>query len=102
MSRTPRPNYKASEVRALVEEYEELRAMKGTERWRLRYLISLADLEKSIRRMPPKEYQAVLLVGLLCIATRTAGELLGCSGETMRKRYLRGLEWLITDLNGGH
>lgn len=100
--KSPRPNYRASEVKTLVEEYEELRELKGTERWRLRYLVTLADLDRSLRRMPPKEYQAVLLCGLLAIATRTAGKLLGVSGETMRKRYLRGLEWLQNDLNGGH
>lgn len=99
---SPRPNYKAAEVKTLVEEYEELREKKGTERWRLRYLVTLADLDRSLRRMPPKEYQAVLLVGQLAIATRTAGKLLGVSGETMRKRYLRGIEWLQNDLNGGH
>ena len=97
----PRANYKASEVQMLVEEYEELRELKGTERSKLRYLVSLADLDKSLRRMPPKEYQAVLLCGLLSLATRTAGMLLGVSGETMRKRYLRGIEWLHNDLNGG-
>src|SRR5690242_18463030 len=71
--KSPRPNYRASEVKTLVEEYEELRELKGTERWRLRYLVTLADLDRSLRRMPPKEYQAVLLCGLLAIATRTAG-----------------------------
>jgi DNA-directed RNA polymerase specialized sigma24 family protein len=98
---TPRANYRGDEVKTLVEEYEELRELKGTEQWRLRYLVTLADLDRSLRRMPPKEYQAVLLCGLLSIATRTAGALLGVSGETMRKRYLRGLEWLLNDLNGG-
>lgn len=94
-------NYSTKEVEGLIEEYEARRELKGTEPGRLHFLVTLADLDKSIRRMPPKEYQAVLLCGLLSIATRTAGSLLGVSGETMRKRYLRGLEWLVQDLNGG-
>lgn len=95
-------NYSTAEVQSLVEEYGRFRALKGVESdARLYHLVRLADLDKSIRRLPPKEYQAVLLCGLLEIATRTAGQLLGVSGETMRKRLLKGLEWLTNDLNGG-
>lgn len=101
MKKRRRNNYSYGEIRSIVEEYETLRELKGTERWRLHYLVILADIDKAIGRLNPKEYQAILLCGLLCIADRTAGKLLGVSGETMRKRYLRGLEQLHNDLNGG-
>lgn len=89
-------NYTAEEVEALVELKAELdpAAMK------LAWLVRLWDLDTAIRRMPPKEYQAVLLIGLVGIDTRTAGNALGVSHMTVWRRYQRGIEWIVNYLNG--
>lgn len=96
----PRPNYTAAEVKALVELYAELREKKDTHHG-LRYLVLLADLDRAIYRMPPKEYQAVLLHGLLGHTVRNAETLLGVSRSTLEDRYQAGIEWLTNYLNNG-
>lgn len=94
-------NYSAEEVRALVEGWEELTALKGVEPSSLNLLCRLIDMASAIARLGPKEYQAVLLCGQLGIAFRTAGVMLGCAADTMFVRYQRALEVLTTDLNTG-
>lgn len=91
-----RPNYSVDEIEALVEGYEEMYAYRHKLKWLVRY----CDLDLALRRMPPKEYQAVLLIGLIGHTTRDAGRAMGVSHETMWKRYKRGLEWLAQYLNG--
>lgn len=90
-------NYTLDEVEALVEGYAELRYKRSA----LWLLVRLADLDMSLKLLPPKEYQAVLLIGLLGLDTRWAGSELGVSHDTMWRRYRRGLEWLCNHLNGG-
>lgn len=90
--------YSVEEVRALVEGYEELRPV----RHKLWILVRLADLDTALWHMPPKEYQAVLLCGLLGMSYRAAGDALGVSHETMYTRTERGLVWLTAYLNGSH
>lgn len=97
---TPRhsSNYSFDEVEALVEGYTELQPV----RHKLPWLVRLCDIDIALRTMPPKEYQATLLIGLLGFDTRTAGRLMGASHVTMWKRYRRGLQWLTSYLNGGY
>lgn len=91
-----RSNYRLEEVEALVEGYAEIRPTP-----KLPWLVRYCDLDRALRNMPPKEYQAVLLIGLLGLDTRWAGRELGTSHVTMWKRYRRGLEWICNHLNGG-
>lgn len=85
----------------MVEGYAELREVKDTTPRGLRHLCSLADLDIAVRQLPPKEYQAVLLHGLLGHTVRAAETLLGISRSTLMQRYLRGLEILTTTINEG-
>ena len=86
----------------LVEEYEELRDSKDTgSRRQLLVLLKLADLDKAVRFLGRKEYEAILLCGMLGITMRTAGNMLGVSAQTMSNRYNRGLRSLARYLNGG-
>lgn len=96
MAKPTSANYTTEEVEALIELKAELdpTAMK------LAWLVRLWDLDTAIRRMPPKEYQAMLLIGLIGIDTRTAGTALGTSNVTVWRRYQRGIEWIVNYLNG--
>jgi DNA-directed RNA polymerase specialized sigma24 family protein len=93
---TRRSNYTLEEVEGLIEMYEEVESIKD----QLWVLVRYADLDISLRRMPPKYYEATLLVGLLGFDLRWAGKQLGVSHDTVWRRYKRGLEWLTNNLNG--
>ena len=96
-----RANYRAKEVKAWVEEYEELSAKKGTTPGGpLRALLSLLDIERAYKMLGPHEYQAVLLCGLLGVPMRDAAEALGVSAMTVSRRYRTGLEEITNYLNG--
>jgi len=90
------PNYTLAEVEALVEGYAEMAPVRR----KLAWLVRFCDLDIALHRMPPKEYQALLLIGLIGLNTRLAGEMLGVSHQTAWKRYRGGLEWLTSSLNG--
>jgi len=93
-------NYSNSEIKWLVEDYEELKHLKGTNsEGRIMFLIKLADLERSLRRLSKPEFEAVFLCGMFGISTRSAGNLVGTSHVTMNKRYKRGLQSLARYLN---
>lgn len=87
-------NYSVEEVEALVEGYMELRREQP---W---IMVRMCDLDLALKAMPPKYYQAVLLVGLIGESTRWVGEQLGVSHQTVWIRYQRGLVWLTAYLNG--
>jgi DNA-directed RNA polymerase specialized sigma24 family protein len=97
-----RRNYSDAEIRELVEGYEELREVKetGTRRGLL-VLVKLADLDKALRSLTPREYEAVILCGMIGLTMRTSGQLLAVSAQTMSNRYNRGLSSLARYLNGG-
>lgn len=97
MASRGRGRYSPEEVSVLVGEYMELRELK----WKHWILVRLADLEAAVRRLPLPEREAVVLHGLLHLPSREAGRLLGISHTTVRDRYWRGLEHLLTILNGG-
>jgi DNA-directed RNA polymerase specialized sigma24 family protein len=95
-------NYSDGEIRVLVEEYEELRESRDTgSRRQLLMLVKLADVDNALRFVGRKEYEAILLCGMLSLTMRTAGNLLGVSAQTMSNRYNRGLKSLARYLNGG-
>lgn len=89
--------YSPDEVRALVESWSELRHDP-----RLWLLIRYADLTVALRNSPPKEYQAVLLCGLIGLPIREAATHMGVGHNTMHYRYTKGIDWLTTYLNGGY
>lgn len=90
------PNYNLDEVEALAEGYEEL-SVKRSKLW---LLVRYCDFDTAIKKMPQKYYEAVLLIGLIGLDTRTAGKLLGCANTTAWRRYQRGIEWLHKEING--
>lgn len=97
MAKSPRSaNYSVDEIEALIELRSELdpSAMK------LAWLVRLWDLDVAIQNLPPKEYQATLLVGLIGLDIRTAGTALGCNHTTAWRRYQRGIEYIVNYLNG--
>lgn len=99
---SPRPttNYSLDEVEQLIENFDLLRVAATR---RISWLVRLCDVERAIQHMPPKEYQAVLLIGLIGFDTRTVGTTLGVSYVTAWRRYRRGLDWIVNYLNtGGH
>ena len=85
----------------MVEWYTVLREVKDTSARGLRWLLLLSDLDRAISHMPPKEYHAVLLHGLLGHVVRDAEVLLGCSKDTLARRYQAGIDWITTYLNYG-
>lgn len=92
--------YRPDEIKALIEGYAELREAKDTTPRGLRFLVTLADLDRAVKRMPPREYQAVLLHGLLGHTVRAAEVLLGVQRSTLDDRYQAGIAWLTNYLNG--
>lgn len=101
MTKPPRSNYSLDEVRELVENYEQVKWLVGVEPGMpLHWLVRFIDLKTAVHRLGPKEYQAVLLCGLIGISSEAAGKALGVSHQTAWTRYTRGLEMLVTILNG--
>jgi len=92
--------YSSGQVRGLIENYAELREAKATYRVGLNFLIMLCDLDRAIRLLGPKEYQAVLLHGQLRHTVRDAEQALEVSRSTLQDRYNAGVEWIVRYLNG--
>lgn len=90
-------NYSSNEIEGLIEYYAERDVFTS----KLQWLVRFCDLDLAIREMPPKEYQAVLLVGILGLPLRVAAKSLEVSKDTVWKRYNRGIVWLANWLNGG-
>lgn len=90
-------SYDEDEVRVLVEEYEELRGGRS----RAFVHVRLMDLEQALKKLPLKLRQAVYLHGQLGLSTARAGEILGVSKDTVRRRYTNGLAHILKTLNGG-
>lgn len=99
MRRRPfRFNYNEDEVRVLIEDYEELDALRATRSF---ILVRLMDIDRALKVLPPKEREALLLCGQIGLTMRTAGAILGVSAQTMSNRYNHGLGNMARFLNGG-
>ena len=93
-------NYSLDEVVVLVEEYESLNALRAQRRG---IQIRLMDIDLALSKLSRAYREAVLLCGVVGLTTRTAGRLVGVSHETMRARYIKGLDALYLIINaGGH
>lgn len=92
-----RSNYTLEEVEALIEGYEELQGVKH----KAYVLVRLMDIDRALPLLTLKQRQAVFLVGMLGMDTRSAGDVLGISHEAVLKRYRHGLVRLTEILNRG-
>lgn len=91
-------NYSTNELDALVTEYEELADFRGKKAF---IHVRLIDVDRVLKRLPPVEAEAVFLCGIVGHNFREAGKLVGVSHTTMRRRFLRGLDYMAHLLNGG-
>ena len=97
VSRTMRSGkYTQDEVATLVEEWAALRESR-----RSFIRVRLMDLERNIPRLTPPLRQAVVLHGLIGFPQRTVAQLVGTTQPTVGRRYVNGLEQLMTLMNGG-
>lgn len=96
-----RANYRAEEVRKLIEEYPAVRESADTTRRGLRFLVALADLDKALKRLPLKYWEVVLLHGLIGIPQAETAAILQISQPAVSKRYRQGVEEVEYLLNGG-
>lgn len=92
--------YSLKEVKGLVENYQNLREVKSNHGVGLDILVRLADLDRAIYYLPPKEYQAVLLYGQLRSSSRVIEQALEVSRATLARRYDSGISWIVAFLNG--
>lgn len=90
-----KPNYTVDEIEGLIEWY----AVRDVFTSKLQWLVRYCDLEKAIREMPPKEYQAVFSIGIAGLPLREAARQFGVSKDTMWTRYNRGIVWITNHLN---
>ena len=62
--------------------------------------VRLMDLERAMRHLPRKLFEAVLVYGLLRFESRAAGEVLHISHTAVTKRYRQGFDEMLFLLNG--
>lgn len=96
MTGWPSARYDENEVQALIDNYLELRYLKH----RPSIHVRLMDLERAMRMLPRKLFEAVLVYGLLRFTSRAAGEALHISESAVRKRYRQGADQILQTLNG--
>ena len=89
-------NYSEDEVRALIENYEEL----ANRRERLWIMVRLLDLEQAIDKLPENEGRAVKLHGLNVLPLRQVGDTIHVSHSTVRRLYFSGVRKLTAIING--
>lgn len=96
-----RPNYDDAEVRALVEEYAAHKARVDTTPGRLNILTRLADLHRAMELLPVKYWEVVLLHGLIGLTQEETARVLKISQQAVSKRYRKGIEDIVYNINGG-
>lgn len=96
--RSPRSwgTYDERELIALLDNYMVLRYMKH----RPTIHVRLMDLEVAMRRLPRRQFEAVLVYGILRFAGRAAGSALHTSEREVKRRYRHGIEQMLYTLNG--
>lgn len=92
-----RDPYSIDELRAIVENYEELSDSRS-KAW---IHVRLMDIEQAYKSLRPKPKAAVLLCGFIGLTVRTAAILVGVPKSTMFSRYEHGLQKMASYLNGG-
>ncbi len=92
--------YSQSEIRWLLEDYEELSGKADTAGGRLLLLLKLADLHGAVRKLSPTEQEAVVLCGILGLTMASAGQYAGKPTRTMHNHYTRAIQNLQKHLNG--
>jgi DNA-directed RNA polymerase specialized sigma24 family protein len=92
--------YSQSEIRWLLEDYEELAGKADTAGGRLLLLLKLADLHVAVRKLSPIEQEAVMLCGVMNMTSRAAGMITGKGKTTMNNHYRRGIQSIQLHLNG--
>lgn len=100
MNRTKRiykAPYSEEELTVLIEDYEEL----GDSRSKAWIQVRLMDIDRAVAHLPPKLKVAVLLCGIMGLTVRTAGKLVDVPTTTMYRRYVNGMSYLASYLNGG-
>lgn len=85
-----------SEVLNLVLNWDTVRHYKH----RQAVLVRCADLEVGLRKLPRPEREAVFWHGMAGMTQRDASKLLGVGETTIRRRYHRGMGWLLLLMNG--
>jgi DNA-directed RNA polymerase specialized sigma24 family protein len=93
--------YSDKQVRALIEGYAELAALRDTHGPGLRALLQLADLDRALAQLARKYREVVLLHGQLGLQQTFAAAELSISQPALAKRYRQGLEELTYLINGG-
>lgn len=89
--------YSMEEITVLVEDYDELQASRSKP-W---IQVRLMDIDRAFKALPPKLKVAVLLCGFMGMTVRTAGVIVDEPKSTMYRRYMNGLTYLASYLNGG-
>lgn len=97
----PSGRYRATEVRALVENYVHELDKRDTDARGLRSIVRVADLKRAWRYLNSDERRVLLAVGVLGVSTREAGEALQKSQSWVTRRYKLALEELTWLMNGG-
>jgi len=93
--------YRETEVRALIEEYGATLNERDTDTRGLRALVQVADLKLAWRHLSSDERKILLIMGVMGLPSREAGELLQKSHVWAQKRYRKTLEDLTWLMNGG-
>lgn len=95
-----RTTYNIEEVRFAVEEYESIKALLDTNRRGLRWIPYHIDIQRAYRSLSRPQREAILLHGFYGYSQETAAKLLFISQPTLHRRYMCGLEAMVTYLNG--
>lgn len=91
------PNYTIDEIEGLIEYYSERSLFEDKIKWLVRY----CDIDRTLRVMPPKHFESILVIGILHIPLRYAAKQLGITKNAMWKRYNASLSWMLYYLNTG-
>lgn len=94
-------SWSAEQVEALVEDYQQLAELADTSPRGMRWLILLIDLNVVLEQLTPREWEVVLLHGLLGIPARETAQELAISHTAVVKRYRQALEYIHWQMNGG-
>ena len=94
--------YSIQEVAALVEDFDQVKAMLDTDKRGLRWSAYHVDIDGAFLSLSKPLRGAVLLHGFCGYSLDTCASLLSCGRATVYKRYVNGLERMTNYLNGVH